>query len=206
MSKTGRRAGIVAVVVVTSVAAAVVGLWWKPWQSMSLPQNACWGILNESDVRPLVGADGTVSEARDRASIADGLKDSAGTPSGCGIEWNGSPVLTSMVFPGNDLSVQQQRAGLIEGTQPINLGTGIVLFRGWSGAVISFLCDGLKDGNNHGFVSVRAGSAHGPITGAVRDDYANIALKLAKAASAQGSCANKPAFPASVPSLGTATG
>ncbi|MFD4657010.1 hypothetical protein ACFWP2_15450 [Kitasatospora sp. NPDC058444] len=35
------------------------GLWaWKPWQSVELPQSACWGALDREAIRPFVGSDG----------------------------------------------------------------------------------------------------------------------------------------------------
>ncbi|MDH6131814.1 hypothetical protein P3T37_001188 [Kitasatospora sp. MAA4] len=96
MPSTGRGtrrrlwAGIVATVL---VAAGVTTFWWKPWQSVVLPQSACWSALGPDDLRPLVGTNGTAV-----AYSGGGLETpmTAADPDmkdWCTVRWAGGPVL-----------------------------------------------------------------------------------------------------------------
>ncbi|MBV2153142.1 hypothetical protein [Kitasatospora sp. SUK 42] len=65
--------------------AAVVGggLWvWKPWQSVELPQSACWGVLDHEAIRPFVGNDGkAVAHVQGDLSAANPLAE-------CSVSWS----------------------------------------------------------------------------------------------------------------------
>ncbi|MDH6133130.1 hypothetical protein P3T37_002524 [Kitasatospora sp. MAA4] len=52
-------------VAVLAAGGVVTGVWWKPWQSVDLPDSACWGSLSTADYKALAGSSGKVGVAQD---------------------------------------------------------------------------------------------------------------------------------------------
>lgn len=198
-----RLMGVAAVAVV--VTGAVVGLWWKPWQSpVALPKSACWGILGPSDIRPVVGTSGmakSVSQGNLLPSwMIPGGANGDPFPTECDITWNGNVVGRANVSA-SDAGVE----GWVSQSQvkPVTLAPGIVMLPEDSGVMVFFRCDRMKPK----FIYVEAEAVNGGITAqyspteAERNGYADIALKLAEAAAPEIHCNNPLTFPAAVPQL-----
>ncbi|MCC9306847.1 hypothetical protein LN042_06965 [Kitasatospora sp. RB6PN24] len=92
-------AGAVAAVL---VAAGVTAFCWKPWQSVVLPQSACWSALGPDDLRPLVGTNGTAVALTGSVVHAPLTADIASQMESCGVRWAGGPVLEVNVKPSVD--------------------------------------------------------------------------------------------------------
>ncbi|WP_042365854.1 hypothetical protein [Streptacidiphilus neutrinimicus] len=209
MSKSGKRAGIVATVVVLAAGAVVVGVW-KPWHtaSVTLPQSACWGILGPDDIRPLEGTDGTATAVSLTDSmVAPPLKSPNGHMDGiyaCEVKWQGAAIAEAGVSgAGDDAITTAKSQG--DPLQAIPLAPGVLLAPNGDAVNIYFRCEGIQGGWTYG--DAHAGAMHGGVnqtsfgTESERNAYANIALKIAKAAAAQIPCTNHPAFPSSAPAL-----
>ncbi|MDH6114345.1 hypothetical protein P3T36_000746 [Kitasatospora sp. MAP12-15] len=84
------------------VAAGVTAFWWKPWQSVVLPQAACWSALGPDDLRPLVGTNGTAVALSGSSVRAPLTAFGAAQMESCGVRWAGGPVLEVDVKPSVD--------------------------------------------------------------------------------------------------------
>ncbi|MGF1425102.1 hypothetical protein [Kitasatospora sp. LaBMicrA B282] len=195
VTRRRRWAGAIAAVL---VAAGVTAFWWKPWQSVVLPQSACWSVLGPDDLRPLVGTNGTAVD-HSGAEIVTPM--TAGLGSGqsyCAVRWAGDSVLEATVQPSRNglaMSGVQSRGG-----HALDFGPDA---QGWiddQHDILEFYlrCD----------FQVPAEWADGPATpyvwitidGApedsqysltrVRQAYADIALKIARTVVTQYQCTN----------------
>ncbi len=210
MTRFSRRAGIRITVAAVVVVAAVVGLWWKPWQSATLPQSACWGMLSRDDLKPLAGADGTAG-VRTSGNTPVSLLKSGPKPltlpdAECAVSWNRNKTLLMVsVDPQSTADMQGAEEQGLQSQAPNNLGSGILLL--WQGnTVIAFFrCGGITwPDSPYAEVEVSGGSF--PLSGddqyapkSDMDAYASIALKVSKAIAKQLPCTNTLTFPQSAP-------
>ncbi|MEU3573962.1 hypothetical protein AB0E96_36950 [Kitasatospora sp. NPDC036755] len=99
-------------VALTVVAAVGGGLWaWKPWQSVELPQSACWGVLDREAIRPFVGSDGkAVAHVQGELSAAEPLAE-------CTVSWSpkgGLAAVDATVMRTDDALHQQDQARMAD--------------------------------------------------------------------------------------------
>ncbi|MEY9843794.1 hypothetical protein [Streptacidiphilus sp. MAP5-3] len=198
------RAGAIAAIVVVA-AGAVVGLWWKPWQSgaLTLPKSGCWGILDQNDIRPAVGPDGTATTVSLGA-----LAPNSNSPGGgyfglnsCYFKWNGRDVASAGLGAANSSALSEAAIS----STPVTLAQGIVLVADSSSVDLYFRCVGIPNGSTYGDLQVTIMNggvdSNGSTSETTRNGFANIALKLAKVAATKVPCSNHLDFPASVPEL-----
>ncbi|MFJ2867641.1 hypothetical protein [Kitasatospora sp. NPDC087314] len=202
-----RRRRWLAIIGLPVVAAAGVGAWvWKPWQSVNLPESACWSVVTKADLKPLADDDGTATV------------DSSGDLSGrmpypdCRIYWNGAkhkPLLSVTVLHPSD-TVYNHVLGLGKpGTpldpRPIELGAGVT---GWitrdANVDLVYRCDA-ADAADSPFREILVSG--GPVSGdshsaSVREAHVGLAWRTAAAAIRAEGCrsaalvASQPAAPA----------
>ncbi|MFE6054716.1 hypothetical protein ACFQ6N_28510 [Kitasatospora sp. NPDC056446] len=196
--------------------AAVVGgglLVWKPWQSVTLPEHACWSVLGKDDLKPIAGPDGTVREPVPSEHIATPTKsENASTRSSC-IVWREKGYLLDIdikpAWAGIDADrAEDARAGKVT---PLDLGAGAV---GWVGvsdenrrqtARLYVRCD-FEMRSDYGRpapqyfdVRVTGDVVDGTSPARVRQAYADIALKVGRAAATAYECRNTAQLPVAAP-------
>ena len=211
MSRFGRRAGIRVALAAFVAVAAVVGLWWKPWQSVNLPQSACWGILSKDDLKPLAGADGTAVARISASTVVSTLKsgpDQGVLPNAqCAVWWNQNRTLLSInVDPQSAAGMQAEEDPRSLTQAPVNLGSGVVLLWQQDAVFVYFRCEGITwTGSPYAEVQVDGGpfapyrQAEGHASKSEMNAYANIALKVSRAVAKQVPCTNTLTFPQSAP-------
>jgi hypothetical protein len=216
MSRLGRRAGISIVLAAVVAVAAIVGLGWKPKQSVHLPQSACWGMLSKDDLKPLAGKNGT-AVAKTTETVASVLKPGPKPPTfhdaDCLVSWNRKDTLLYLDFGAISSADVQDSEELDRPSQaPDKLGPGITLLWQSSGVSLSFPCTGVTWPYLYSpDVQVFVGGGNAPagykLTGAglapesAMNAYASIALKVSKAIAKQLPCTNTLTFPQSAPSI-----
>ncbi|MBF9071661.1 hypothetical protein [Streptacidiphilus fuscans] len=200
-----RRSMVLSAIAVVAVG-AVVGLWWKPWQStiVKLPQSACWGILDQSDIRPVVGISGEVTAVTTGPLVPPPLKyanrQTLG-PDECDIRWNGAVVAEADVSGASSDALSVAASG----DTLLPLAPGVVMTPYAVVPKIYFRCTGIQGGWTYGVVSAQSMNGgvdpNGSMSAAALNGFANIALKLAKVAAAEIPCTNHLDFPSAVPTL-----
>ncbi|MFE7529762.1 hypothetical protein ACFU7Y_29220 [Kitasatospora sp. NPDC057542] len=195
--------------VALAVAAAVGGgLWaWKPWQSVELPQSACWGVLDANDLKPLAGPDGKAVEPRPAREIATPMKPASGSrDSRCRIMWPGATILLDAeVRPARDRIDADRRNDASGGSAtPLDFGPGTT---GWvvdsknvdgNASVRLYVpCDfdAPRDDSDqpppkYFGVLVSGDVVDGASLGKAHQAYADIALKIGRAAAVAYECRN----------------
>ncbi|MFE4519210.1 hypothetical protein ACFRMQ_34090 [Kitasatospora sp. NPDC056783] len=196
--------------VALAVAAAVGGgLWaWKPWQSVELPQSACWGVLDASDLKPLTGPDGKAFEPRPVREIDTPAKPTSGSrDTHCLVMWPGATILLDAeVRPARDRIDADRRNDAGDGPViPLDFGPGTT---GW---VVT--ADRIAPGNTtvrlyvpcdydaprddsdqpppkYFGVLVSGDVVDGASPGKAHQAYADIALKIGRAAATAYECRN----------------
>ncbi len=210
MNRFGRRAWITIAVAALVAVAAVVGLWWKPWQSVTLPQSACWGILSKDDLKPLAGADGTAVARTSGSTVVSTLKSGSnqGTPPNaqCAVSWNQNRTLLSInVDPQSAADMKAAEDPGLLTQAPVNLGSGVVLLWQQDAAIVYFRCEGITWPDfPYAEVQVDGGpfalyyQAEEHASKSDMNAYANIALNVSEAVAKQVPCANTLDFPQTV--------
>ncbi len=207
MGRFGRRAGISVVVAAVVAVAAVVGLWWKPWQSVTLPQSACWGMLSKDDLKPLAGVDGTAVAQSGSTTPLSTLKAGPYPPSSlstaeCGVSWNRSGSLLGVtVYPESTEGMQTSERELGMAARSTFPGPGTVFSKGRV-AVVFFHCEGVTTSYGEPYsnvqVSVVGGVTGGGASESLTNADAHIAFKLSEAIAKQVPCTNTLDFPQTV--------
>ncbi|WP_327069008.1 hypothetical protein OG500_24730 [Kitasatospora sp. NBC_01250] len=208
----GRRRLLVWGVLAALVAgAAVTGFWWKPWQSVQLPQSACWGELGPADYRVLAGPDGR-AKATTRGGI-DGPVANGLLLSSCRLVWNDkhhSSMLSVSIGSADGTDVADDQRLLGSTLRQVGFGPDVT---GWFAPgtgpmALQFACayqQAAAAAKPSPYLRIVVASADlgTASTGSVRAAYADIALKLAKATARRIPCTNQlrmldqpPALPA----------
>ncbi|MGF1430394.1 hypothetical protein [Kitasatospora sp. LaBMicrA B282] len=210
-----------AVVVVAVVASLVV---WQPWKSpspkLSLPAQACWGVLTGEDLRPLVGKNGTVTTETNTTTLQDTPQ---ATNSGyrCSVYWKDgkTPLYLGdgpmvILTTADDLR-GYQRIDVSSGkAQSLNFGDGNIAWEAntnvdWLNLAIpcSFQ-DSVAGKSYNGYARIQMDMFPNPSgppapTSDVRQADAAIVLKVAKAFAQQYPCTGVtlPANPPTMPPL-----
>ncbi|MFF1904366.1 hypothetical protein [Kitasatospora sp. NPDC058218] len=110
-----RQIGAAAALALVLAAAGL--LQWKPWQSVDLPDSACWGLLTHDQVRPLVGDDGKGTEWSTGGDLSGKTPDVT-----CAIAWQpkgGEPAVQIEVRQENE---GEHRSGLEDLTRKVSGG------------------------------------------------------------------------------------
>ncbi|MFF7638100.1 hypothetical protein ACFZB9_33855 [Kitasatospora sp. NPDC008050] len=195
----GRRRLLVWGVALALVAgAAVTGFWWKPWQSVQLPQSACWGELGPADYRVLAGPDGR-AKATVRGGI-DGPVSKGLLLSSCRLAWNDkhhSSMLSVSIGSADNTDVADDPRLLGSTLQQVGFGPDVT---GWSApgtgpVALQFACAyqqvaGAAKPSPYVRIVVASADLSTASTGSVRAAYADIALKMAKATARRIPCTN----------------
>ncbi|MGC0312489.1 hypothetical protein [Kitasatospora acidiphila] len=187
-------------------------IWWfdRPSQSVSLPPNTCWGELTQADYSILAGRSGKATPVND-GSIDYAIGDA---PVECGLMWSTQRIggmLAVEINRGNGTgydNAQFEMTTRKAGTpHPVNFGPEI---EGWYGdgnrsATLLYLrCDypGATDPNPVVAITVTGaiGLSAAP-RAEVRQAYADISLKIAKAIARRIPCKNNVPLPDKAPIL-----
>ncbi|MDH6112860.1 hypothetical protein P3T36_002578 [Kitasatospora sp. MAP12-15] len=208
-----RRWPIWALVAVLVVGAVVTGAWWKPWQSVKLPQSACWGALTKGDYKMLAGDDGTALLST--LGSIDGPYPGSYPTQQCDLSWNTShhPILTVSITPTTQNKAPKQ-IQLLDGgaAEPVDFGADAAGWIGTGSASVVDLyltCDYRQAASLDIFVEpyveITVAAGAGGITSAspveVRQAIAAISLKLAKAVVQRIPCSNAVRLADHVPSV-----
>lgn len=201
----GRRPLVVWGVLAALVAgAAVTGLWWKPWQSVQLPQSACWGELGPADYGVLVSPDGK-ARATTRGSI-DGPVTNGLLLSSCRLVWNDkhhSNVLSVSLGSADNTDVADDPRLLGSTLRQVGFGPDVSgwIAPGTGPLALQFACTYQQQPTaSNGqtakaapYVRIVVDSADlsTASTGRVRAAYAEIGLKMAKALARRLPCGNQ---------------
>ncbi|GAB2727494.1 hypothetical protein GCM10010442_56450 [Kitasatospora kifunensis] len=184
--------------------AAVTGLWWKPWQSVQLPQSACWGELGPADYQVLAGPNGK-AKATARGSI-DGPVSNGLLLSSCRLVWNDkhhSSVLSVSLGSADNSDVADDPRLLGSSLQQVSFGPDVTgwLAPGTGPLALQFACAYQQAPASPGgpvtrtspYVRIVVSSADlgTASTGRVRSAYAGIGLKMAKAVAQRLPCGNQ---------------
>ncbi|MGW2374821.1 hypothetical protein [Kitasatospora sp. NPDC001683] len=213
---------------VALVAAAAVGggLWaWKPWQEVELPQSACWSQVTKDELKVLAGPDGRGYEGARQDRMATPSAPVNGDRYGkCEVWWAGQHrtadvLLSATVSPAYDgIDADRQKDTREAGrTTPLDFGPDTV---GWvadaggdkSPRVRLYVrCDGyqlpaeLRKGEaDPAYVQVSVEGEPWVSTSPrarIRQTYADVALKIARAAPGAYRCANTPQLVSTAPTV-----
>ncbi|MGW3233377.1 hypothetical protein [Kitasatospora sp. NPDC001095] len=210
-----------AVVALAVVAAVGGGLWaWKPWQSVELPRSACWGVLGANDLKPLAGTDGKATEPKPSREIATPAKPASGSrDSRCLVSWPGGTILLDAdVRPAHDRIDADRKNDAGGGSViPLDFGSGTT---GWitasrivpgNAAVRLYVpCDydapkddGDQPPPKYIGVLVSGDVVHGATLGKAHQAYADIALKIGRAAATAYECRNPVTLAGTAPRIGS---
>ncbi|MFE4977754.1 hypothetical protein ACFRAR_37330 [Kitasatospora sp. NPDC056651] len=195
--------------VALAVAAAVGGgLWaWKPWQSVELPQSACWGALGANDLKPLTGPDGKAVEPRPAREIATPMKPNSGSrDSRCLVMWPNAAILLEVdVRPARPpIDAYRTSDESLGSLTPLDFGPGTT---GWvvgsknvdgeASVRLYVPCDfdAPRDDSDqpppkYFGVLVSGDVVDGASPGKAHQAYADIALKIGRAAATAYECRN----------------
>ncbi|MGW7444269.1 hypothetical protein [Kitasatospora sp. NPDC054795] len=209
-----------AAVALALVAAVSGGLWaWKPWQSVELPEHTCWGVLGRSDLEPLAGPDGKATEPEPSRRIATpaspGPLGTGDLDYRCYVSWgSGTTLLDVDVRPPKDgIDSYRQSDAVLGQVAPLDFGSGTT---GWvldnrntpGGAVVRLYvpCDYEAPQGGSGQaapsdlgVRVTGDVVHGASPAKAHQAYADIALKVGRAAMAAYECRNAVILPSTAP-------
>ncbi|MFJ9441987.1 hypothetical protein ACIRRH_08950 [Kitasatospora sp. NPDC101235] len=194
--------------VALAVAAAVGGgLWvWKPWQSVELPQSACWGVLSADDLKPLTGPDGKATESRPSREMYTPAKPGSSRDTHCRVMWPDATILLDAeVRPARDRIDADRRNDANGGSvTPLDFGPGTT---GWITAsdtphgeasvrlYVPCDYDAPRDDSDqpppkYFGVLVSGDVVDGASLGKAHQAYADIALKIGRAAATAYECRN----------------
>lgn len=194
---------VLAVAAAVAVGAAVV-LVLKPWQSVDIPDSACWGTLSRADLVPVAGADGKMIV--DSPQSLTGLFHLQGLGM-CEAQWNGSQSLFSaFVTPAapEDIKTYAPQPSVETRWSPqvnaMSSPNGTLLY--YACAYPSSTDSAVRKFEPYVKVFVSGAtrfSSHGETV--ARQAYALMALKIAKAVARQLPCTNTINFPATAPAV-----
>lgn len=207
-----------AAVALAVVAAVGGGLWaWKPWQSVELPKSACWGVLDANDLKPLAGPDGKATEptpSRRIATPASGSRDYR-----CLVSWPDATILLDVdVRPARDrIDADRKNDAGSGAVTPLDFGADTT---GWitasriapgNAAVRLYVpCDydAPKDDSDQPppkyiGVLVSGDTVHGASLDKAHQAYADIALKIGRAAATAYECRNTVTLTGTAPRVGS---
>ncbi|WP_181799303.1 hypothetical protein [Kitasatospora acidiphila] len=181
-------------------ATVVVGAWWRPWRAVELPQSACWSVLSKPDYQTLAGDDGKATE--DSIGSIDGPLQPGSSQ--CYLGWSAKrrdPILTVLITS-TAINSGRSTISILSGgeARSISFGpdTAGLFGDGRQSAVDLVLrCDhqqaGASGSSSSPYVEISVtGASDVPVAprSQVRQTYANIALKLAKAIVRRLPCTN----------------
>ncbi|MEV7603040.1 hypothetical protein AB0O91_37300 [Kitasatospora sp. NPDC089797] len=197
-------------------------LWvWRPWQSLEIPPSACWSALSGSDLRPLAGTHGKVSEVapRPRIQTPASPEENEIRSNACHLSWHGEDgrqgrMLAVRVEPAwNGIeadraqdSAHDRRVTALDGGPG---ATWLATADGSHRVRLYVRCDfQVPAGNDpkrkappYFRVDVGSDAAFASPSEQNRQAYGDIALKIARAAAAEYQCANQVQLPATAPAL-----
>ncbi|MGF1427600.1 hypothetical protein [Kitasatospora sp. LaBMicrA B282] len=175
--------------------AGVTGFWWKPWQSVTLPQSACWGELGPADYQLLAGPDGS-AKASERGTL-DGPVSTGVLMSSCRLVWNDrdrSSMLSVAVGSADETDGAEDPRLLGNTLQAVDFGADAQgwIAQGTGPLAVQFPCTYQGTGKTSPFIRIVVSSADlgTASTDRVRAAYAAVALKMAKAVAQRLPCSN----------------
>ncbi|MEU4298531.1 hypothetical protein AB0F92_23285 [Kitasatospora aureofaciens] len=214
------RAGIAAAVVL--VAVGVTLLVRQPWQPVThLPAQACWGVLDADDLRPLAGGgNGTLTAATTTPTLQPG-QSAGGAGYHCELAWHGGSAPT---YLGNGPTIalhtesQLTQARALDASRgavrPLSFGSGNTAWQAAEGYSLDLAIPcGFRDpytgqsATGYARISIDAAGnpsfPPAPPPAEVRQADARIVLKLAKAFAQQYPCTGVtlPTDPPPVPAI-----
>ncbi|MFJ8472435.1 hypothetical protein [Kitasatospora sp. NPDC094011] len=202
-------------------------LWvLRPAQSLEIPRSACWSALSEQDLRPLAGAHGTLSEVtpHPRIQTPTSPDENEIRSNACHLSWHGDdgrqgrPLAVKVDPAWNGIEADRaQDAAHDRRVTPLDGGPGTAWLATADGSHrvrLYVRCDFQVPAGNDPkrktappYFRVDVGSDGGTTGGTTapseqeRQAYGDIALKVARAASAEYRCSNRVQLPATAPAI-----
>ncbi|MFC1402380.1 MULTISPECIES: hypothetical protein [Streptacidiphilus] len=196
----GHRRTIAIALAAAMVAVGLTALVWQPWQSdsvaTSLPNSACWGVLNQADAASVMGSSKKVTSSDD-GTLVTGLSNSA--RSACLIYGGGGKTLLSRVWVFSEASNVARLKG-ISGNRITALNSEVNVVAFPTGVALYFNCQDAAYAQGWPYAAVQVDSGSTSSASGWQPGYANIALKIAKAVAPQAPCRNTITWPTTIPS------
>ncbi|WP_037973628.1 hypothetical protein [Streptomyces sp. NRRL WC-3742] len=194
-------------------------LWsWAPWQTLELPQSACWSALSREDLKPLAAKHGkATATGAPRIQTPTSPEEPVVRGTLCVVQWEPAgggdrrDLLSVEVAPAwNGVRKSSPTDPLV----PLDFGPGAEgLLSEFTGPRIELYirCDFAvrkvpgADPNaqpaRYVEVSVRGDAIEGASKARARQAYADVALKVGRVAAAEYECTNQVQLPAAAPTV-----